>query len=61
MKMQCLESAQLVSCLGLGLQLSDWMDLRRYFELWNFNIDEAAIDYEDFGTWTKCTFLLCYG
>jgi hypothetical protein len=32
------------------------MDLRRDFELWTFNIVETAIDYGDFGSWTKCTF-----
>ena len=37
-----------------GLQLSDWIDLRRDFELWTFNIIETAIDYGDFGSWTKC-------
>ena len=37
-----------------GLQLSDWMNLRRDFELWTFNIVETAIDYEDFESWTKC-------
>ena len=30
------------------------MDLRRDFELWTFNIIETAIDYGDFGSWTKC-------
>ena len=30
------------------------MDLRRDLELWTFNIVETAIDYEDFGSWTKC-------
>jgi hypothetical protein len=37
-----------------GLQLSDWMDLRKDFRL--FNILETAIYYEDFGSRTKCTF-----
>ena len=37
-----------------GLQLSDWMNLRRDFELWTFNIVVTAIDYEDFESWTKC-------
>ena len=31
-----------------GLQLSDWMNLRRGLELRTFNIVEIAIDYEDF-------------
>ena len=39
-----------------GLQLSDWMDLRRDFELWTFNIVETAVDYRDFGSWTKYVF-----
>ena len=30
------------------------MNLRRDFELWTFNIIETAIDYGDFGSWTKC-------
>jgi hypothetical protein len=30
------------------------MNLRRDFELWPFNIVEIAIDYRDFGIWTKC-------
>ena len=38
----------------LGLQLSDWMNLRRDFELWTFNILETAIDYENFESWTEC-------
>ena len=32
------------------------MNLRRDVELWTFNIVETAIDYGDFGSWTKCTF-----
>jgi hypothetical protein len=39
-----------------GLELSDWMNLRRDFEAWTFIIVETAIDYWDFGSWTKCTF-----
>jgi len=35
------------------LQLSDWMNLRRDFELWTFNIVGTAIDYGDFGNRTK--------
>ena len=31
-----------------GLQLSDWMNLRRDFELWAFYIVETVIDYRDF-------------
>jgi hypothetical protein len=31
------------------------MNLRRDFELWPFNIIETAIDYGEFGSWTKCT------
>jgi hypothetical protein len=30
------------------------MSVRRDFELWTFNIVETAIDYRDFGSWTKC-------
>ena len=37
-----------------GLQLIDWMNLRRGLELRTFNIVEIAIDYEDFESWTKC-------
>ena len=48
------EVAQLVPVLLWGLQLSDWMNLRRDLELWIFNIVETAIDYEDFKSWTKC-------
>jgi len=33
------------------------MDLGRDFELWTLNIVDTAIDYEDFGSWTKSTFL----
>jgi hypothetical protein len=39
-----------------GLQLSDWMDLIRDFELWTFNFVKTAVDYEAFQSWTKCTF-----
>jgi hypothetical protein len=35
------------------------MDLIIDLELWTFNIFETAIDYEDFGSWTKC--ILHYG
>jgi hypothetical protein len=56
MEMQDPEFAQLVCCLAWVLQLSDWMILR---ELWTFNIVETAIDYGDFGSWTKC--ILHYG
>ena len=41
-----------------GLQLSDWMNLRRDLELWTFNIVETAIDCKDFESWTK--FILHY-
>jgi hypothetical protein len=37
-----------------GLQLSDWINLRRDLEFWTFNIVETAVDYEDFESWTKC-------
>ena len=30
------------------------MNVRRDFELWAFSIVETAIDYGDFGSWTKC-------
>jgi hypothetical protein len=32
------------------------MNLRRDFELWTFDIVDAAIDHGNFGSWTKCTF-----
>jgi hypothetical protein len=48
MEIQSLEFAQLVFCLALGITVNDWMNLRRDFELWNFNIVEIATDYEDF-------------
>jgi hypothetical protein len=32
------------------------MNLRRDFELWTFKIVETTIDFEDFGSWTKCIF-----
>ena len=32
------------------------MNLRKYFVLCTFNIVETAIDYGDFGSWTKCIF-----
>jgi hypothetical protein len=44
--------------LPWGLQLSDWMNLRRDFELWTFNIVETAIAYGDSGSWTICSFLM---
>jgi hypothetical protein len=47
MEMQNLEFAQLVSYLLWGLQLSDWMNLRRNLELCTFNVVETAIDYGD--------------
>jgi len=51
MEMQSLEFAHLVSCLALGgLQLCDWMDLRRDFELWTFNTVDITINYGDFGS-----------
>ena len=43
-----------------GLQLSDWIDLRRDFELWIFNIVDTVIDYGDFGSWTKYTFIVLW-
>ena len=36
-----------------GLQLSDWINLRRELELWTVNVVETAIDYGDFKSWTK--------
>jgi hypothetical protein len=30
-----------------GLQLSDWMNLRKDFELWTFNV-ETTVDYRTF-------------
>ena len=32
------------------------MNLRRNFELWTVNV-ETAVDYGDFGSWTKCILL----
>jgi hypothetical protein len=61
MEMQSLEFAWLFSCLALGIAVNDWMDLRRDFELWTFNIVETAIEYRDFESWNKCIFLLCFG
>ena len=60
MVMQSLEFAQLVSCLAYGLQLSDWISIRRDFELWIFNIVETAIDHGDFGSWTKLIFIILW-
>ena len=57
MEMLSLEFAQLVSCLDSGITVNDSMDLSKDFELWTFNI---AIDYGDFGSWTKCTFFFYY-
>jgi hypothetical protein len=51
-EMQSLEFAQIISCLDLGITI----EIRRDFEFWTFNIVETAIDYGDFGSWTKCTF-----
>jgi hypothetical protein len=56
MEMQSLKFPQLFPVLVQGLQLSDWMNLRRDFKLWTFNIVDTAMDYRDFGNWTKCTF-----
>jgi hypothetical protein len=46
-------SAHFLSC---WLQLSDWMNLRRYFEFRTFNIVRIGIDYGNVGSWTKCIF-----
>jgi hypothetical protein len=35
------------------------MNRRRDLELWTVNTVESAIDYVDFGSWTKC--ILHYG
>jgi hypothetical protein len=40
-----------------ALQLRDYMNLRRGFELWTFNIIETAMDYEDLWSWNKFIFL----
>ena len=56
MEMWSLEFVQLVSCLELELQLSNWINLRRDFELWILNIVETAIGYGEFRSWTKCIF-----
>jgi hypothetical protein len=61
MEMQSLEFAQLVSCFALGNYLSDWMNLRRVFELPTFNIVETAIDYGSIRSWTKCIFYYALG
>jgi hypothetical protein len=53
MEMQSLEFAQLVSCLALGLDLSDLINLRRDFEYWTFNILGTAIYHGDFGSCTN--------
>jgi hypothetical protein len=50
-----LEFTQLVSDLSLGINLSNWMNIRRDFGLWTFNIFETAIDNEDFERWAKYT------
>ena len=50
-----MEFAQLVSRLALGITVK-WMNLKRDFKLWTFNIVETAIDYEDFGSWIKYIF-----
>ena len=42
------------------LQVSDWMDLRRDFELRTFNIVDTAIKYGVFGSYTEYTLFLCY-
>ena len=34
-----------------GLQLSDWMNLRRDLELWTFNTVETTINYGDSRSW----------
>ena len=57
-----MEFAQLAFDLALGLQLSDWMHIRRDFELQAFNIVETVIDYGDISSWTKCfSVMLCLG
>ena len=38
------------------LQVSDWMDLRRDFELKTCNIVDTAIKYGVFGSYTEYTF-----
>ena len=38
-----------------GLQLH-WMNLRRDFDLWTFNVFETGIDDGDFWGWTSCIF-----
>jgi hypothetical protein len=45
--------------LSQGLQLSDWMDLRRDFELWTFDIVETAIGTLKAGL--NVLFKICYG
>jgi hypothetical protein len=54
MEMQTLEFAKLVPILLWGLQLSDWINLRRDLELQTFTTVETVIDYESFGCWNKC-------
>ena len=36
------------------------MNVRRDSELKTFNIAETAIDYGDFGSWTKYTFIVLW-
>jgi hypothetical protein len=43
------------------LQISDQINIRRDLELWAFNIVGTAIDYGNFGNWTKCTSFIVYG
>jgi hypothetical protein len=49
-----MEITQLFPASIWELQLIDWLNLRREFQLWTFNIVETAMDYGDFGSWTKC-------
>jgi hypothetical protein len=60
MEIQSLELAQWFPVLLWVFKLSDWMNLRRDFEPWTFNTVETAINYGDFGSWTKCAFKFCY-
>jgi hypothetical protein len=34
------------------------MHLRRDLELWTFNLVETVTDYGNFGSWTKCIFII---
>ena len=43
-----------------GLQLSDWMNLRRNFELWTYNTVETVIDYGTFEVGLNVFFIMLW-